>query len=94
MKTMEISKVKIEDIFPNLLRIIEGGIKDNKEMVMRYGERRAKEFDKSGDVLLANCIREKLYGGVPTVMDKTVKSTWDMNIDTNNGVSYGNTWFE
>ena len=33
---MEISKVKIEDIFPNLLRIIEGGINDNKAMVMRY----------------------------------------------------------
>ena len=88
------SKVKIEDIFPNLIRIIEGGIKDNKAMVMHYGERLAKEFDKSGDVLLANCIREQLYGGVTSVMDKTVKSTWDMNIDTNNGVSYGNNWFE
>ena len=91
---MEISKVKIEDIFPNLLRIIEGGIKDNKEMVMRYGERLAKEFDKSGDVLLANCIREKLYGGVPTVMDKTSKSTGDTNIDNDNSVSYGNMWLE
>ena len=91
---MEIRKVKIEDIFPNLLRIIEGGIKDNKEMVMRYGERLAKEFDKSGDVLLANCIREKLYGGVPTVMDKTSKSTGDTNIDNDNSVSYGNMWLE
>ena len=91
---MELSKVKIEDIFSNLLRIIEGGINDNKAMVMRYGERLAKEFDKSGDVLLANCIREKLYGGVPTVMDKTSKSTLDTNIDTDNSVSYGNTWLE
>ena len=91
---MEISKVKIEDIFPNLLRIIEGGIKDNKEMVMRYGERLAKEFDKSGDVLLANCIREQLYGGVTTVMDKTAKSTVDTNIDNDNSVSYGNMWLE
>ena len=92
--TMELSKVKIEDIFPNLLRIIEGGIKNNKAMVMQYGERLAEKFDKSGDVLLANCIRDQLYGGVPAVMDKTVKSTWDTNIDTTNGVSYGNNWFE
>lgn len=91
---MELSKVKIEDIFPNLLRIIEGGIKDNKSMVMHYGERLAKEFDKSGDVLLANCIREQLYGGVTTVMDKTAKSTGDTNIDNDNSVSYGNTWLE
>lgn len=91
---MEVSKVKIEDIFPNLLRIIEGGIKDNKAMVMRYGERLAKEFDKSGDVLLAKCIREQLYSGVTAVMDKTAKSTWETNIDTTNGVSYGNNWFE
>lgn len=88
------SKVKIEDIFPNLLRIIEGGIKDNKSMVMHYGERLAKEFDKSGYVLLANCIREQLYGGVTTVMDKTAKSTGDTNIDNDNSVSYGNTWLE
>ena len=94
MMTMELSKVKIEDIFPNLLRIIEGGIKDNKAMVMRYGERLAKKFDKSGDVLLAKCIRDQLYGGVTTVMDKTVKSTWDTNIDNDNSVSYGNTWLE
>ena len=92
--TMEMSKVKIEDIFPNLLRIIEGGIKDNKAMVMRYGERLAKEFDKSGDVLLANCIREQLYGGVTAVMDNTAKSTGDTNIDNDNSVSYGNTWLE
>lgn len=92
--TIEISKVKIEDIFPNLLRIIEGGIKDNKAMVMRYGERLAKEFDKSGDVLLANCIREQLYGGVTAVMDNTAKSTGDTNIDNDNSVSYGNTWLE
>ena len=92
--TMEMSKVKIEDIFPNLLRIIEGGIKDNKAMVMRYGERLAKEFDKSGDVLLANCIREQLYGGVTAVMDKTAKSTVDTNIDNDMSVSYGNTWLE
>lgn len=92
--TIEISKVKIEDIFPNLLRIIEGGIKDNKAMVMHYGERLAKEFDKSGDVLLANCIREQLYGGVTAVMDKTAKSTLDTNIDNDNSVSYGNTWLE
>lgn len=91
---MEISKVKIEDIFPNLLRIIEGGIKDNKEMVMHYGERLAKEFDKSGDVLLANSIREQLYGGVTAVMDKTAKNTGDTNIDNDNSVSYGNTWLE
>ena len=88
------SKVKIEDIFPNLLRIIEGGIKDNKAMVMRYGERLAKEFDKSGDVLLARRIREQLYGGVTAVMDKTAKSTEDTNIDNDNSVSYGNTWLE
>ena len=92
--TMEMSKVKIEDIFPNLLRIIEGGIQDNKAMVMHYGERLAKEFDKSGDVLLANCIREQLYGGVTAVMDKTAKSTGDTNIDNDNSVSYGNTWLE
>lgn len=91
---MEVSKVKIEDIFHNLLRIIEGGIKDNKAMVMRYGERLAKEFDKSGDVLLANCIREQLYGGVTAVLDNTAKSTGDTNIDTTNGFYYGNTWFE
>ena len=91
---MEVSKVKIEDIFPNLLRIIEGGIKDNKAMVMRYGERLAKEFDKSGDVLFANCIREQLYGGVTAVMDNTAKSTGDTNIDNDNSVSYGNTWLE
>ena len=94
MKTIEMSKVKIEDIFPNLIRIIEGGIKDNKAMVMHYGERLAKEFDKSGDVLLANCIREQLYGGVTAVMDKTAKSTGDKNIDNDNSVSYGNTWLE
>ena len=91
---MEIRKVKIEDIFPNLLRIIEGGIQDNKAMVMHYGERLAKEFDKSGDVLLANCIREQLYGGATAVMDKTAKSTVDTNIDNDNSVSYGNTWLE
>lgn len=91
---MEVSKVKIEDIFPNLLRIIEGGIKDNKAMVMHYGEHLAKEFDKSGDVLLANCIREQLYGGVTAVMDNTAKSTGDTNIDNDNSVSYGNTWLE
>ena len=94
MKTRELSKVKIEDIFPNILRVIEGGIKDNKAMVMRYGERLAKEFDKSGDVLLANCIREQLYGGVTTVMDKTATSTADTHIDNDNSVSYGNTWLE
>ena len=92
--TMELSKVKIEDIFPNILRVIEGGIKDNKAMVIRYGERLAKEFDKSGDVLLANCISEQLYGGVTAVMDKTAKSTGDTNIDNDNSVSYGNTWLE
>ena len=91
---MEVSKVKIEDIFPNLLRIIEGGIQDNKAMVMHYGERLAKEFDKSGDVLLANCIREQLYGGVNDVMDNTAKSTGDTNIDNNNSIYYGNTWLE
>lgn len=91
---MEIRKVKIEDIFPNLLRIIEGGIQDNKAMVMHYGERLAKEFDKSGDVLLANCIREQLYDGVTAVIDNPAKSTGDTNIDNDNSVSYGNTWLE
>ena len=91
---MEVSKVKIEDIFPNLLRIIEGGIQDNKAMVMHYGERLAKEFDKSVDVLLANCIREQLYGGVTDVMDNTAKSTGDTNIDNDNSIYYGNTWLE
>lgn len=79
--TMELSKVKIEDIFPNLLRIIDGGIKNNKAMVMQYGERLAEKFDKSGDVLLANCIRDQLYGGVTAVMDNAAKSTGDTNID-------------
>nr|DAH58486.1 MAG TPA: hypothetical protein [Bacteriophage sp.] len=92
--TMELSKVKIEDIFANLLRIIKGGIKNNKAMVMQYGERLAKKFDKSGDVLLANCIRDQLYGGVPAVMDKVAKSTGDTNIDNDNSVSYGNNWLE
>lgn len=92
--TMEMSKVKIEDIFPNLLRIIEGGIENNKAMVMQYGERLAEKFDKSGDVLLANCIRDQLYGGVTAVMDKAAKSTGDTNIDITNGVPYGNNWFE
>lgn len=91
---MENSQLKIEDIFPSVLRIIEGGIKNDKEMIVRYGERLIEKFDKSGDVLLAECIRDQLYGGVTTTMDKTVKSTGDTNIDTDNSVSYGNNYLE
>lgn len=91
---MKECKLKIEDIFPSILRIIEGGIKNDKEMIVRYGERLIEKFDKSGDVLLAKCVREKLYGGVSTTMDKTVKSTGDTNIDSPNTVSYGNNYLE
>ena len=62
-------KMYVSTIIPCILRIIEGGLSDNKEMIKQYADRLADHCDEVGNHLSAKCIREKLYGGNETVME-------------------------
>ena len=72
----------------------KGGYVENHSNLSQYGNCWIYDTAKvySTGYVWGNTWLE-LLGGVTTVMDKTVKSTWDTNIDTTNGVSYGNNWF-
>lgn len=73
MKNMT-EKMYVSSIIPCILRIIEGGLSDNKEMIKRYADKLADHCDDAGNHFSAKCIREKLYSGNLTTMDENISS--------------------
>lgn len=48
-----------------VLRIIEGGLTNDKRKILAYSSRLADRLEKEGDLALSKCIRQKIEEGVP-----------------------------
>lgn len=48
-----------------VLRIIEGGLANDKRKIVAYSNRLADRLEREGDLALARCIRQKLTEGIP-----------------------------
>lgn len=48
-----------------VLRIIEGGLMNDKRKILTYSTKLADRLEKEGDTSLSKCIRQKLENGVP-----------------------------
>ena len=48
-----------------VLRIIEGGLANDKRKILTYSTKLADRLEREGDKALSKCIRQKLLDGVP-----------------------------
>ena len=48
-----------------VLRIIEGGLANDRRKILAYSNRLADRLEREGDTALSRCIRQKLIEGVP-----------------------------
>ncbi len=48
-----------------VLRIIEGGLMNDKRKILTYSTKLADRLEREGDKVLSKCIRQKLESGVP-----------------------------
>lgn len=48
-----------------VLRIIEGGLMNDRRKVLAYSNRLADRLEREGDIALSRCIRQKITEGVP-----------------------------
>ena len=48
-----------------ILRIIEGGLANDRRKILAYSNRLADRLERKGDTALSRCIRQKLIEGVP-----------------------------
>lgn len=48
-----------------ILRIIEGGLANDKRKIIAYSSRLADRLEKEGDISLSKCIRQKIEEGMP-----------------------------
>ena len=48
-----------------ILRIIEGGLMNDRRKILSYSTKLADRLEREGDFALSKCIRQKLEDGVP-----------------------------
>ena len=48
-----------------VLRIIEGGLSNDKRKILTYSTKLADRLEREGDLALSKCIRQKIQSGVP-----------------------------
>jgi len=48
-----------------ILRIIEGGLSNDKRKIVAYSNKLADRLEREGDTALSKCIRQKLIEGIP-----------------------------
>ena len=48
-----------------VLRIIEGGLANDRRKILAYSNRLADRLEREGDIALSRCIRQKITEGVP-----------------------------